>query len=242
MALFRLTPLLVAVNFLVVSCDRSWVIWADRDSSDFFWTASSCETIALPSSRIDGTSAGSGVSSIYGKAGSGISSMLFVASTHELLFVEEGNLYRSWMDRTGLNKLADLPTAAGNVLLEEGSLALSAENGLPALFFASSVTSRLWSSALSSVPPRQPTDLGPWLEVLAVDAGTWPSAPRVPLLLAHLGWLYWSDENHLRRIEVAEVLAAASAGENISEAGEAVAAIGGNSNSWGTILALAGAS
>ncbi|CAE8659495.1 unnamed protein product [Polarella glacialis] len=242
MALFRLTPLLVAVNFLVVSCDRSWVIWADRDSSDLFWTASSCETIALPSSGIDGTSAGSGVSSIYGKAGSGISSMLFVASTHELLFVEEGNLYRSWMDRTGLNKLADLPTAAGNVLLEEGSLALSAENGLPALFFASSVTSRLWSSALSSVPPRQPTDLGPWLEVLAVDAGTWPSAPRVPLLLAHLGWLYWSDENHLRRIEVAEVLAAASAGENISEAGEAVAAIGGNSNSWGTILALAGAS
>ena len=215
-----------------------WVLWTDRDGADFFFTSSSCSTVALPDASITNTEPPAPPSN------GGISDMLFFADTFEFVFVEGGKLVRAWMDKTGRLELGHLPgdapasivwntTGTGPSLGEEGALAWTQDAGMAMVFFASSLTNKLWVSNLSSVPPRDPSHLGPWMEVLQGAQAT-SARPQIPVLLARDGIVFWSDSTALKRWNAVDALNAAGGGGTAQ--GSALAQLGSGSDEWGELL------
>ena len=214
-----------------------WLIWTDRDGADFFFTSSTCATVALPDASIVGNELAAPPSN------GGISDMLFFVDTFEFVFVEGGKLVRAWMDKTGRSELGPLPgdapepivwntSATGPSLGEEGALAWTQDAGLAMVFFASSLTKKLWVSNLSSVPPRDASHLGPWMEL--VQGQDTSARPQIPVLVAKDGRMLWSDEIALRSWKAVDALNDASAG---GSSGSTVAQLGLGSDAWGELLA-----
>ena len=214
-----------------------WVLWTDRDGADFFFTSSTCATVTLPDVSIAGNEPAPP------PANGGISDMLFFADTFEFVFLEGGKLVRAWMDKTGRSELGFLPgdapgpvwngTGSGPNLGEEGALAWTQDAGMAMVFFASSLTNKLWVSNLSSVPPRDSSHLGPWMEVLEGSQAT-SARPQVPVLLARDGMVLWSDTLVLRTWSAKDALEAAALGGQ--SAGSAVAQLGVGGDAWGELL------
>ena len=214
-----------------------WVLWTDRDGADFFFTSSRCATVALPDASIAGNELAAP------PVNGGISDMLFFADTFEFVFVEGGKLVRAWMDKTGRAELAPLPgdapvsivlnaTGTGPNLEEEGALAWTQDAGVAMVFFASSLTNKLWVANLSSVPPRDPSHLGPWMEVLRGAEAT-SARPQIPVLLAMDGMVLWSDTTALRTWSAVDALNAAASGG--SSPGSELAQLGAGA-AWGELL------
>ncbi|CAE7811872.1 unnamed protein product [Symbiodinium sp. CCMP2592] len=214
-----------------------WVLWTDRDGADFFFTSSTCATVTLPDVSIAGNEPAPP------PANGGISDMLFFADTFEFVFLEGGKLVRAWMDKTGRSELGFLPgdapgpvwnaTGTGPNLGEEGALAWTQNAGMAMVFFASSLTNKLWVSNLSSVPPRDSSHLGPWMEVLEGSQAT-SARPQVPVLFARDGMVLWSDTLVLRTWSAKDALEAAALGGQ--SAGSAVAQLGSGADAWGELL------
>ncbi|OLP95060.1 hypothetical protein AK812_SmicGene22868 [Symbiodinium microadriaticum] len=217
-----------------------WVLWTDRDGADFFFTSSTCATVTLPDVSIAGNEPAPP------PANGGISDMLFFADTFEFVFLEGGKLVRAWMDKTGRSELGFLPgdaagpvwnaTGTGPNLGEEGALAWTQDAGMAMVFFASSLTNKLWVSNLSSVPPRDSSHLGPWMEVLEGSQGSQATSarPQVPVLLARDGVVLWSDNLVLRTWRAVDALETAAVGGQ--SAGSAVAQLGVGADAWGELL------
>ncbi|CAE7510869.1 KCTD12 [Symbiodinium necroappetens] len=217
-----------------------WVLWTDRDGADFFFTSSTCATVTLPDVSIAGNEPAPP------PANGGISDMLFFADTFEFVFLEGGKLVRAWMDKTGRSELGFLPgdaagpvwnaTGTGPNLGEEGALAWTQDAGMAMVFFASSLTNKLWFSNLSSVPPRDSSHLGPWMEVLSQGSqGSQATSarPQVPVLLARDGMVLWSDNLVLRTWRAVDALETAAVG---GQSGSAVAQLGVGADAWGELL------
>ncbi|CAK9082118.1 unnamed protein product [Durusdinium trenchii] len=195
--------------------------------------------MVLPDSGIAGNSAP------LPPANGGISDMLFFPDTHELLWLEGGRLLRSWMDKTQRRELAVLPGDANvSELLnvtgngpslgshgEDGAIAWTQQDSTAVILFASLVTKKLWIASLSSIPPREPSHVGPWLQVPgATIESSKPDASGAPLLLASDGTVYWTDALHFRSWTASAALQAAS--ENPTSQSAALA----NLTEWGEVL------
>ncbi|CAJ1379076.1 unnamed protein product, partial [Effrenium voratum] len=211
----------------------TWVIWTDFNGADFFWTSSSCSTMALPDSGVVGNEAPPPPSN------GGISDMLFFHDTHELVWLEGGMLVRSWMDKTGRQELSRLPgdatsaelqnrSGTGPNLAEDGALAWTQQGLVAMIFFASNLTQKLWVANLSSVPPRLPSHLGPWLEV--------PGLTKGPLVASN-GVVYWGDGASFRSWSAQDALNAAAGLP--SSGSEVLAQLGSGSSGWGELRAAA---
>ncbi|CAL1157106.1 unnamed protein product [Cladocopium goreaui] len=203
---------------------NTWVLWTDLDGADFFWTSSNCSTTVVPDSGIVGNTPA------VAPSNGGISDMIFFPDTHEVLWLEAGYLMRSWMDKTERRLLCQLPGDANATELENGNgtgaaLGLHGEEGALAwtfwtsneltavMFFASKMTKKLWVATLTSIPPRDASHVGTWIEVIGASVTT-SGAGAKPVLLAREGIVYWTDADaggSFRSLDVPSALAGATA-------------------------------
>lgn len=203
---------------------NTWVLWTDLDGADFFWTSSNCSTTVVPDSGIVGNTPA------VAPSNGGISDMIFFPDTHEVLWLEAGYLVRSWMDKTERRLLCQLPGDANATELENGNgtgaaLGLHGEEGALAwtfwtsneltavMFFASKMTRKLWVATLTSIPPRDASHVGTWIEVIGASVTT-SGAGAKPVLLAREGIVYWTDADaggSFRSLDVPSALAGATA-------------------------------
>lgn len=218
---------------LSVAEPNTWVLWTDLDGADFFWTSSSCSTTVVPDSGIVGNTAA------VPPSNGGISDMIFFPDTHEVLWLEGGYLVRAWMDKTQRRQLSQLPGDANATELEngngtgaalglhgeEGALAWTSRDLTAVIFFASKMTKKLWVASLTSIPPRDASHVGSWLEV--VDASIATSSAK-PVLVAREGSVYWTDTQEggsFRSLDVPSALAAGDA-TTLAQLGDAESAWG----------------
>ena len=114
---------------------------------------------------------------------------------------------------------------------EDGAIAWTQQDSTAVILFASLVTKKLWIASLSSIPPREPSHVGPWLQVPgATIESSKPDASGAPLLLASDGTVYWTDALHFRSWTASAALQAAS--ENPTSQSAALA----NLTEWGEVL------
>lgn len=197
---------------------NTWVLWTDLDGADFFWTSSNCATTVVPDSGIAGNTPA--VAPSHG----GISDMMFFPDTHEVLWLEGGYLLRSWMDKTNRTQLCQLPGDANATELEngngtgaalglhgeEGALAWTSKELTAVIFFASKMTKKLWVATLTSIPPRDASHVGAWIEVPGASVAT--SGAAKPVLTAREGTVYWTDAESVRSLDVASSLGTTATG------------------------------